>query len=66
MNSQFLNPRSLAGALVMVFSLGFLNVSLVADQILSLPMYPELNKKEIVYVCDTIKNFYINLNNFIL
>lgn len=31
MNSQFLNPRSLAGALVMVFSLGFLNVSLVAS-----------------------------------
>jgi dTDP-4-amino-4,6-dideoxygalactose transaminase len=31
------------------------NVSLVADRILSLPMYPELTKKEIVYVCDTIK-----------
>ena len=31
MNSQFLNPRSLVGALVLVFSLGFLNVSLVAS-----------------------------------
>jgi dTDP-4-amino-4,6-dideoxygalactose transaminase len=29
-----------------------------ADEVLSLPMYPELEREEIVYVCDTIRNFY--------
>ena len=28
------------------------------SQILSLPMYPELNKEQIEYVCDKIKEFY--------
>lgn len=29
-----------------------------ADQIISLPMYPELKEEEIQYVCDTISSFY--------
>jgi dTDP-4-amino-4,6-dideoxygalactose transaminase len=33
----------------------------LADEIISLPMYPELTKEEIEYVCDKIKAFYKNL-----
>ena len=29
-----------------------------ADEVLSLPMFPEITKKEIIYVCDKIKEFY--------
>ena len=29
-----------------------------ADEILSLPIYPELNEEQIKYVCDSIKEFY--------
>jgi dTDP-4-amino-4,6-dideoxygalactose transaminase len=31
------------------------------DQILSLPMYPELQKNQLEYVADCIKNFYLNI-----
>ena len=28
------------------------------DEIVSLPMYPELKENEINYVCDSIRSFY--------
>ena len=28
------------------------------DEILSVPMYPEMTEEQVVYVCDAIKNFY--------
>jgi dTDP-4-amino-4,6-dideoxygalactose transaminase len=33
-----------------------------SKKILSLPMYPELLEEEIVYVCDNIKNFFLEKN----
>lgn len=33
-----------------------------SKQILSLPMFPELLEEEIVYVCDNIKNFFLEKN----
>lgn len=33
-----------------------------SKQILSLPMFPELLENEIVYVCDNIKNFFLEKN----
>ena len=33
----------------------------ISKEILSLPMFPELTKEEIIYVCDNIKN-YLNTN----
>jgi dTDP-4-amino-4,6-dideoxygalactose transaminase len=35
-----------------------------STKILSLPMYPELTENEILYVCNNIKNFFLE-NNFI-
>ncbi|MCK4431339.1 MAG: DegT/DnrJ/EryC1/StrS family aminotransferase, partial [Candidatus Aminicenantes bacterium] len=29
-----------------------------ADQILSLPIYPEMERKKVEYVCDNIKSFF--------
>lgn len=47
----------------------FIDVNVCIDnskKILSLPMYPELKEKEILYICDNIKNFFLenNLYNF--
>ena len=33
-----------------------------SNEILSLPMYPELTETEIIYVCDNIKNFFLTNN----
>jgi dTDP-4-amino-4,6-dideoxygalactose transaminase len=33
-------------------------VNQVKQKVLSLPIYPELTKKEVLYVCEKIKNFY--------
>lgn len=38
------------------------NCILNSKQILSLPMYPELKKEEIEYVCVNIKNFFYEQN----
>lgn len=35
-----------------------------SKKILSLPMYPELSKEEIEYVCENIKNFFFEQNKF--
>ncbi len=36
----------------------FPNTEVCSKRILSLPMFPELKKEQIIYVCDQIKNFY--------
>ena len=33
-----------------------------SNEILSLPMYPELSEQEIIYVCNTINNFFLENN----
>lgn len=33
-----------------------------SNEILSLPMYPELTEKEIIYVCNSINNFFLEIN----
>jgi len=35
-----------------------------SKKILSLPMYPELEENEILYICDNIKNFFLENNLF--
>ena len=45
----------------------FTDVNVCIDnskKILSLPMYPELEEKEILYICDNIKNFFLENNLF--
>ena len=38
-----------------------LNISIKnSKKILSLPMYPELEEKEIKYVCNNVRDFYKN------
>ncbi len=32
----------------------------IADEIISLPLYPEMTRKEVDYVCQTITSFYLN------
>jgi len=32
----------------------------LSDEILSLPMFPELTEEQIDYVCEAIKNFYLS------
>jgi dTDP-4-amino-4,6-dideoxygalactose transaminase len=36
--------------------------SQLQPQILSLPVYPELNEENIIYIADAIKSFYNNLS----
>ena len=38
----------------------FPNTEKISKECLSLPMYPELEKSQIEYVCDLIKRFYKN------
>jgi len=38
----------------------------LSQQILSLPLYPELSEESIKYVCDNIKDFFTSLNQRIL
>ena len=35
----------------------------ISEQILSLPMYPDLKREEMDYVCDSIKEFFRNTSN---
>jgi len=37
----------------------FENAEKLSEQILSLPMYPEMTENQIDYVCETIKNYYV-------
>lgn len=39
-----------------------INCSILSKQILSLPMYPEMEEREILYVCSCIKQFFIEKN----
>lgn len=43
------------------------NVSELCDEIISLPMYPELERDEIIYICNKINDFYedriVTINN---
>ena len=41
------------------------NIVDLCDEILSLPMYPELEEKEIIYVCEKINEFYKNTDKLI-
>ena len=34
----------------------------ISEQILSLPMYPDLKREEMDYICDSIKEFFRNTN----
>ena len=38
----------------------FPNTELAASEVISLPMYPELEEQEIAYIVETIENFYKN------
>lgn len=36
------------------------NAKYVGDNVISLPLYPELKKKEIDYICDKIRDFFVH------
>ena len=35
----------------------------ISNKILSLPLYPELDKQKVIYICNKINEFYYNFNN---
>ncbi len=39
------------------------NCEKYAEEMCSLPIYPELNEQQIIYICESIKTFYESINN---